>query len=275
MVFSSLIFLYLFFPLCMLLYFLPVRTSFSIPWRNGVLIAFSLLFYAWGEPMYVLLMLLTAFIDYILAIQIEKASSAGKKRALMAIAVVFNLGFLAFFKYTGFFAQTVNLIPGVELPVPRIVMPIGISFYTFQILSYIIDVYRGNAKAQRSFPKVLLFLTLFHSLVAGPIVRYDHIAKQLDERETDPRQIWAGIERFAAGLAKKALLANTCGELADVLHGMVKISYVAIGGYAHDSGRSSRVAPKRKVVGELRERCRRPEITRRVSGVQVAPHEAV
>jgi len=246
MVFSSLIFLYLFFPLCMLLYFLPIHklrrrgkkeapprtvremkeryelhkdtpASVSIPWRNGVLIAFSLLFYAWGEPAYVLLMLLTAFIDYILAIQIEKTEKRQVKRALMAIAVVSNLGFLVFFKYTGFLAEIVNLIPGVKLPVPHIVMPIGISFYTFQILSYVIDVYRGDVKAQRSFPKVLLFLTLFHQLVAGPIVRYDHVAREIEHRTTNPKQIWAGIERFAAGLAKKALLANTCGELADTL----------------------------------------------------------
>ena len=246
MVFSSLIFLYLFFPLCMLLYFLPVhklrrrgkkeappRTvqemkerhelhkedppSVSIPWRNGVLIVFSLLFYAWGEPAYVLLMLLTAFIDYILAIQIEKTQKVRTKRLLMAAAVASNLGFLIFFKYTGFLAETINLIPGVSLPVPHILMPIGISFYTFQILSYVIDVYRGDVQAQRSFPKVLLFLTLFHQLVAGPIVRYDHVAKELEHRATDAKQIWAGIERFAAGLAKKALLANTCGALADQL----------------------------------------------------------
>ncbi|MCL1952519.1 MAG: MBOAT family protein [Oscillospiraceae bacterium] len=245
MVFSSLIFVYLFFPLCMLLYFLPVhrlrrrgkqeppRTvqemeerhaqqkkdapQVSIPWRNGVLIAFSLLFYAWGEPAYVLLMLLTAFIDYFLALRIEKATKQRVKRALMAVAAISNLGFLVFFKYTGFLAETVNLIPGVKLPVPHILMPIGISFYTFQILSYVIDVYRGDVKAQRSFPKVLLFLTLFHQLVAGPIVRYDHVAKEIEHRTTGPKQIWAGIGRFAAGLAKKALLANTCGALADQL----------------------------------------------------------
>ncbi|MCL2300730.1 MAG: MBOAT family protein [Firmicutes bacterium] len=247
MVFSSLIFLYLFFPLCMLLYFLPVHklrrrgkkeppprtvqemkernerqkddapTPVSINWRNGVLIVFSLLFYAWGEPAYVLLMLVTAFIDYILAMQIEKTDKAKAKRVLMALAAVSNLGFLVFFKYTGFLAEIVNLIPGVKLPVPHIVMPIGISFYTFQILSYVFDVYRGDVKAQRSFPKVLLFLTLFHQLVAGPIVRYDHVAMEIEQRSTNPKQIWAGIQRFAAGLAKKALLANTCGGLADQL----------------------------------------------------------
>ena len=228
MVFSSLIFLYLFFPLCMVLYFLPVHklrkkgkqeqpAPVSIPWRNWVLIAFSFLFYAWGEPMYILLMLATAFIDYILALQIEKTEKPGRKRLFMALAAVSNLGFLVFFKYTGFLAETINLIPGLKLPVPNILMPIGISFYTFQILSYVIDVYRGDVKAQRSFPKVLLFLTLFHQLVAGPIVRYDHVAAEIEHRTTNPKQIWAGIERFAAGLAKKALLANVCGELADSL----------------------------------------------------------
>jgi len=247
MIFSSLLFVYLFFPLCMLLYFLPVHrlrrrgerqapprtvqemkqqhalqkqdpaAPVSMGWRNGVLIVFSLLFYAWGEPAYVLLMLGTAFIDYILALQIEKTEKLRIKRILMAAAAISNLGFLVFFKYTGFLAEIVNFIPGVKLPVPHIVMPIGISFYTFQILSYVFDVYRGDVKAQRSFPKVLLFLTLFHQLVAGPIVRYDHVAMEIENRTTNPRQMWAGIERFAAGLAKKALLANTCGELADQL----------------------------------------------------------
>ena len=231
MVFSSLFFLYIFFPLCTLLYFLPVhrlrglidkgkRTKepapVSIRWRNGVLVLFSLLFYAWGEPAYILLMLLTAFLDFLFALGIEKnAENARLKRGLMAAAVVSNLGFLVFFKYTGFLIETVNLIPWVRLPVPHIVMPIGISFYTFQILSYVIDVYRGQVKAQRSFAKVLLFLTLFHQLVAGPIVRYDHVAREIEERKTDMRQIWAGIARFAAGLGKKALLANPCGEMAD------------------------------------------------------------
>ncbi|MCL2105715.1 MAG: MBOAT family protein [Oscillospiraceae bacterium] len=213
MVFSSLLFLYIFFPLCMLLYFLRG----SIQWRNGVLIVMSLLFYAWGEPLYILLILATALLNHHLAIQIEQSGKNKKKRRLAFLAVALNLGFLGFFKYTGFFVETLNLIPWIKLPVPDIAMPIGISFYTFQILSYVIDVYRGQGRAQRDFMRTLLFLTLFHQLMAGPIIRYEHVAAELAERRTSARQVWAGIERFAAGLAKKALLANTCGELADQL----------------------------------------------------------
>ncbi|MDR0531555.1 MAG: MBOAT family protein [Oscillospiraceae bacterium] len=206
----------------MALYVLPVgrlaarqrRGEIQLRWRNGVLIAFSLLFYAWGEPTYVFLMFFTVGANYFFALWIERAQRVFVKKSLLIAAAVLNLGLLGVFKYTRLAVHTINLIPGVTLPVPGIVLPIGISFYTFQVFAYVIDVYRGEAKAQRSFPRLLLFVTLFHQLVAGPIVRYAHVEREIGSRHTSPEQMSEGIARFLTGLAKKAVLANICGELA-------------------------------------------------------------
>lgn len=211
MVFSSLLFIYVFFVLYMAFYF----AGKSVAWKNSVLIVFSLVFYAWGEPVYIFLMLATAVINFFLARLIQRQTAKRRRKLLLIITLAVDFGLLGVFKYAGFVAGTLNLLPFVNMPVPVLSLPIGISFYTFQISSYIIDVYRGDVKAQRSFPKLLLFITLFHQLVAGPIVRYAHIAAEIDERRVSYADISAGIGRFITGLAKKSLLANPCGELAN------------------------------------------------------------
>lgn len=211
MVFSSLEFLYLFFPLCMLLYYLAK----TINLKNAVLIVFSLIFYAWGEPVYLFLMLATVGIDYFLGLGIEQHRGTKMGKLLLIVAVIINFGLLAYFKYVGFAVASLNGILGTSIPVPDVALPIGISFYTFQVFSYIVDVYRGDVHAQKSPLKLLLFVSLFHQLVAGPIVRYDHVAAEIESRKVTPVEISMGIDRFVVGLAKKVVLANLAGELAD------------------------------------------------------------
>ena len=209
MVFSSLIFLYGFFSLSLLAYG-PCRNQKQ---QNAVLLAFSLIFYAWGEPKYVVLLMLMAFVSWLCARKLETASSREKKLWVTAAAVI-ELSLIGYFKYAG-------LICGIFGPVPEFVkniaLPIGISFYTFQLLTDVVDVYRGEAPAQKSYWNVLLYAALFHQCIAGPIVRYKTIDRELFGAE--PRQPeWApGVSRFCAGLAKKVLLANPCGALADSL----------------------------------------------------------
>jgi alginate O-acetyltransferase complex protein AlgI len=202
----------------------------GLSWRNGALIVFSLIFYAWGEPVVVFLMLATVAVNYAAALLIDRGNrnrqsdeltsrdGTQKRGALQKVALVaaatFDIGMLLVFKYSGFLVETFNALTSLKLPVPEIALPIGISFYTFQILSYLADVYRGETEAQTSFPKLLLYVSLFPQLVAGPIVRYSHIAREIGERTTNFEDMCAGIERFAVGLAKKAVLANTCGSLS-------------------------------------------------------------
>ncbi len=209
MVFSSLTFLYLFLPVCLLLYYLfPSITS-----RNAVLIVFSLVFYAWGEPVYVLVLLLSTVCNYFFGRLMGRGQD---KKSLLAIAVAVNLGLLGFFKYFGFLVENLNLL-GFGIPVPKIALPIGISFYTFQALSYVIDVYRGEVEIQRSYPRFLLYVSLFPQLIAGPIVRYAEIEKQIGERKSTARAAFQGATRFCTGLGKKVLIANYAGELAGKL----------------------------------------------------------
>jgi alginate O-acetyltransferase complex protein AlgI len=205
----------------MILYFVRRDTA----WRNGVLIAFSLVFYAWGEPVYVFLMLATVAINYILTLKIAGISTTDngaltsgalkKRKLLLIITMAADLALLGVFKYTGFIVESLNGIFGGHIPVPHIALPIGISFYTFQVMSYVIDVYRGDSKVQKSVFRLLLYVSLFPQLVAGPIVRYEHIADAIAVRKVNYRQISDGIERFLIGLAKKAILANACGGLAE------------------------------------------------------------
>ncbi len=207
MVFSSLIFLYAFFSLSLAAYAL-CRTQKA---QNWVLLGFSLVFYAWGEPKYVLLLMFMAFASWVCALGVERTSY---KKAWVAAAAVIDIGLIGWFKYAG-------LVCGIFGPVPefirKIALPIGISFYTFQLLTYVIDVYRGDARAQKSYWNVLLYAALFHQCIAGPIVRYKTIDHELFSGE--PRQPeWAkGVSRFCGGLAKKVLLANPCGALANTL----------------------------------------------------------
>jgi alginate O-acetyltransferase complex protein AlgI len=210
MVFSSLVFLYVFLPLCLLCYYaLP-----GLSWRNGVLILFSLVFYAWGEPVWVILMIVTSAVDWANALLIQRHRGRPAARWGVALSVVFNLGILVVFKYSAFLTQTLNSLTGLSLPVHPYHLPIGISFYAFQSLSYVLDVYRGDVAAQRSFPRYLLFVSLFHQLVAGPIVRYTDIEREIGARSFSWEELGRGIGRFAVGLAKKVILANSAGEVA-------------------------------------------------------------
>ncbi len=211
MVFSSLFFLYAFFPLCMGLYALARTTSA----RNVILLIFSLIFYAWGEPVYVCLLLGMAFFDWLFSLQMDK----GYRKLWLILTCVVNLGILGVFKYLNFAADNVATLFGTQSALPAIALPIGISFYTFQLLSYVIDVYRGEVAAQRRFDTVLLYASLFHQCVAGPIVRYADVENELTARRVDWADVSEGIRRFCVGLGKKVILANTCGNLADTLIG--------------------------------------------------------
>ena len=211
MVFSSLEFLCIFLPTVFLLYtVIPLRRV-----RNGLLIVFSLVFYAYGEPFYVLLMIASSLVNYLCALWIGKTES--KKKLPLVIAVVINLGTLVFFKYTGMLVTAFNALTQLAFPVPAIALPIGISFYTFQALSYVIDVYRGEVGVQKNYFKVLLYISFFPQLIAGPIVRYHDIAAQIDNRSQNITQIAQGLRRFICGLAKKVLIANTMGQAADII----------------------------------------------------------
>ncbi|MBQ2093215.1 MAG: MBOAT family protein [Ruminococcus sp.] len=183
--------------------------------RNGLLIAFSLVFYAYGEPVYVLLMILSSLVNYLCALWIGKSEK--QKKLPLIIAIVFNLGTLVLFKYTGMFVTAFNSVTHLSVPVPEIVLPIGISFYTFQALSYVIDVYRGEVGVQKNYFKVLLYISFFPQLIAGPIVKYRDIADQIDNRSQSLEQIAQGLRRFVCGLAKKVLIANTMGQVADII----------------------------------------------------------
>ncbi len=211
MVFSNLLFIYAFLPLCLLFYVLPR----SIRGKNAVLLCFSLLFYAWGEPKYVLLLVGMALADWWLARAIERQSGRPSSKWLLALACVIDLGLLGIFKYGTFFTGTLQSLIGFPKVVPDILLPIGISFYTFQMLSYVVDVYRGDVPAQRSFFRLLLYVSLFHQCIAGPIVRYSQVSDELLLRRVRLTDVSDGVTRFTVGLGKKALLANTCGLIAD------------------------------------------------------------
>lgn len=209
MVFANLIFLYLFLPANFLLYFLTKNQTY----RNLVLIAFSLFFYAWGEPVWIIALLFSGTIDYLHGRFIE--TFEGQKIAVLGVvsSLILNLGLLATFKYSGFFVENINMLLGLSLPVPRFGLPIGISFYTFQTISYTVDVYRGKVKAQHSYMKFLLFVSLYHRLVAGPIVRYSEVEHELGEEVPTWEGMSQGISRFCVGLVKKVLVANYAGKL--------------------------------------------------------------
>lgn len=210
MVFASLNFLCVFFPLCMLIYFFAK----DIKQKNAVLLVFSLIFYAWGEPVYILLLLLMSFCDWIFALLIEQRRD--RKKLFLVIACILNLGIIGIFKYGRFTLLNFQSVFGVPEKIPNIILPIGISFYTFQLLSYVIDVYRGDVKAQKKYSIVLLYASLFHQCIAGPIVRYRDVELQLLKRQPTVNSIHEGINRFCIGLAKKAVVANMCGKLFEL-----------------------------------------------------------
>lgn len=227
MVFSSLTFLYLFLPVCLLLYYAWSQELY----RNWVLIITSLLFYAWGEPVWISVLIFSAAVDYVHGRVVEKYRGRWQSTAALVSSLVINLSLLGFFKYGGFLIENVNLVFGLNLPALQFGLPIGISFYTFQTISYTIDVYRGEVAAQKSFPKFLLFVSLFHQLVAGPIVRYKDIADEIDHRVHTPALFAEGINRFAVGLGKKVILANTVGEVAEIMLGGSTSSMAVLGAW--------------------------------------------
>ena len=197
MVFSSLSFLFLFFPVTFLLHTVVPNWKF----RNALLIITSLVFYAWGEPLYVLLLLFSVVVNWALALAVVGREKG--RKALAAVAVVWNIGLLVVFKYSGFLVQTVNGLLGMDWAVPGIRLPIGISFFTFQALSYVIDVYWDRDCVQRSLPRLLLYISFFPQLIAGPIVKYHDIREQLAARELSMDGSAEGLRRFLYGLAKR------------------------------------------------------------------------
>jgi alginate O-acetyltransferase complex protein AlgI len=209
MVFASLNFLFFFLAINLILYYLIKNKTF----RNVLLTIMSLVFYAWGEPIWIGLLVFSSFVDYIHGLLIEKYRGTPWAKAPLISCIIINLSILATFKYAGFITDNVNFLTGLKLSVPTYSLPIGISFYTFQTISYVIDVYKQEVKAQRSFMKFLLFVSLFHQLVAGPIVRYSHIANEIDNRKIRINDISAGISRFCIGLFKKICIANVAGEM--------------------------------------------------------------
>ena len=210
MVFSSLIFLYAFFPLSLLFYcIVPGKKA-----KNVVLLIFSLIFYAWGEPKYVLLLMFMAFVSWLCALGVSGARSKGGKKVWVAVSCLVDIALIGYFKYAGLICSVFGTVPEF---VRSIALPIGISFYTFQLLTYVVDVYRGEAEPQRNYFNVLLYAALFHQCIAGPIVRYKTISEDLFSDKPRKPGVSRGVSRFCVGLAKKVLLANPCGALAETL----------------------------------------------------------
>jgi len=223
MLFSHLLFLYVFMPALFLAYFLIKNNTY----RRIVLTAFSLLFYAWGEPVAIFLMLGLVLGDYLFGLLIDHVYTAMAKRLWLIAAIVFNLSILGVYKYLGFFTETFNLIFHAQVPVISLTMPIGISFFTFQTMSYVIDVYRDDAKVQKSFFTLLLYVSFFPQLIAGPIVRYKDIEEQLADRHVEVKDFNDGIFRFSVGLAKKVLIADCCGLAVTSLYGLTDVTFVS------------------------------------------------
>ena len=209
MLFSSVPFLFYFLPAALLLYFLVPRRL-----KNAALLLASLFFYAWGEPKYVVLMLVSIAQGYLFGLLVEKYRGRNASRLFLSLSILVSLGLLGYFKYADFFLASVNAATGLFLPLLKLSLPIGISFYTFQVLSYVIDVYRGDTAAQRNFIDLAAYVSLFPQLIAGPIVRYSDVALQLRERTHSVSAAAEGVRRFTIGFCKKILLANQFGALA-------------------------------------------------------------
>ncbi|MBU0554069.1 MBOAT family protein [Myxococcota bacterium] len=209
MVFSSITFLYLFLPLNLLIYFL----SPSRDLRNIVTVFFSFVFYTWGEPVWITLLIFSSTLDYVIGKVIQKNRNTWRAQAALATSITLNLSLLGVFKYSGFIVDTINQALSLNIVINQFSLPIGISFYTFQTISYVVDVYRNDTKAESSYLRFLMFVSLYHQLVAGPIVRYRDIADEILEREHSYSNFARGFHRFMIGLLKKVLIANVAGEL--------------------------------------------------------------
>lgn len=207
LVFSSIIFLFMFLPLAVITYYVAPKS-----WRNMVILILSLVFYAWGEPVYVFLMIGSIVVDYFGGILIQSnRKDKGKQRFIFVTIIVLNLSVLVFFKYYGFIIANINSILGTSLQIRELPLPLGISFYTFQLISYVADVYMAKVKAQKNIINFGAYIAMFPQLVAGPIVQYSDIEEQLNNREESIYKFGEGTERFICGLGKKVLLANNLG----------------------------------------------------------------
>lgn len=215
MVFSSLVFLFVFLPIVLVLYYLSGKK-----YRNYLLLLASLFFYAWGEPTYVVIMLISIGANYLCGLLVDEKRADKVRVTGVVISVIFNICMLGAFKYSGFFVKNINAAFNTSLPVPEIALPLGISFFTFQAMSYVIDVYRKDAKVQKNIFDLSLYISLFPQLVAGPIVRYQTVADQIEERDHNIIKFGDGVRRFIIGLGKKVLLSNSLGMLADSVFGM-------------------------------------------------------
>lgn len=208
MVFSSIIFMFTFLPITLMLYYIAPRS-----FRNFILLLISLVFYAWGEPVYVFLMIFTTIFDYIMGLIIDKHRGKSLSKSIFILTIVVNLGILGFFKYYGFLIENINTVFSLNISYSQLPLPIGISFYTFQTLSYVVDVYLNKVKVQKSVISFGLYVSMFPQLVAGPIVRYSDIDYQIDNRKETISKFGEGAERFIQGLGKKVLFANNIGML--------------------------------------------------------------
>ena len=225
MIFSRLFFLYLFFPICFLCYFATKKNAY----RNTVLIVFSLLFYAWGEPSFLWLLVLSALVNYLFGRLLERFRDKGAGKLFLARARILNLGVLIGFKYTGFVLENINAAFSLSIPIPDLPLPLGISFYTFRIVSYLIDCAWGKVRAERNFFSFLLYVSLFPITVSGPIVRYETIQKELHGRTVTANDLSDGLGRIAAGLGKKVILADNLGVIVEQFLGNNIASQTTLG----------------------------------------------
>ncbi len=227
MLFSSITFLYYFLPCVLILYFAVPKKL-----KNPVLLVSSIFFYAWGEPKYVILMVISILQGYISGILIEKSHNCRRSKFYLTASVILSLALLGYFKYADFFIGSFNRVTGLSLPLLKVALPIGISFYTFQILSYTIDVYRGDVPSQKNIINLAAYISMFPQLIAGPIVRYSDIAKQLESRSHSVEAAAGGISLFITGLSKKVLIANILGEFISAFNASGEKSLSFYWGYA-------------------------------------------
>ena len=211
MIFADLVFIYMFLPVNIGLYYICKNKTY----RNLVLILFSLFFYSWGEPVWVCLLIFSSLVDFTCGLVIEKHRNRFMAKFAVFMSLLINLGLLGIFKYSGFFGENINLLFGSSLPVMKFALPVGISFYTFQTISYTVDVYRDKTEVQHSFLNFLMYVSLYFQLVAGPIVRYRDVAREIDSRQENFSDFSKGLTRFCIGLTKKVMIANVAGKLSE------------------------------------------------------------
>ena len=211
MVFSSITFLFYFLPVVLVLYYL-VPNKF----KNAILLIASFIFYFYGEPKYILLMILSIISTYICGISVDRYKNTKYSKIFLILSIIISIGLLVYFKYADFIIKNINLWFSQKIDLLHVILPIGISFYTFQLMSYVIDVYRGNAKVQKNIFKLATYVSLFPQLIAGPIVRYTTIEKQLEKREYNIKNFSLGVRRFIIGLSKKVMIANVIGNLINI-----------------------------------------------------------